>query len=178
MLKRANWALETLAESFALVGGLVVVVLMAMVALDAFGRKTFGALPGALEFSEALMVPVVFLPLMFVQLKREHVFVGVVTAGLPLRAQAFLDGAAALVGVLIFSLLTWLALTKALDAFSVREYRVAIISVPIWPFRWIIPLGTGLLVFQLALTAIHEFARAFGTAEPTPEQSEAPPLHG
>jgi TRAP-type C4-dicarboxylate transport system permease small subunit len=142
---------------------------MFMEAADALGRKTFGALPGALEFSEALMVPAVFLPLMFVQMKREHVFVGVVTMGLPVRYQAFLDGVAALVGVLIFSLLTWLGAVKALDSTSVWEYRVAIISVPIWPFRWIIPLGTALMVFQLILTAIHEFARAFGEEEPVVE---------
>lgn len=172
-MPRANKALEALAEWLALAGGAVVVVLMLMEALDALGRKTFGALPGALEFSEALMVPAVFLPLMFVQMKREHVFVGVVTLGLPLRTQAFLDGAAAVVGVLIFSLLTWLAVVKALDATAVWEYRVAIISVPIWPFRWMIPLGTGLMVLQLVLTASHEFSRAFGAAEPLPEGTDA-----
>jgi len=170
-LKRANQALESLAEWLALAGGFVVFILMVMVAVDALGRKTLGALPGALEFSEALMVPAVFLPLMFVQMMREHVFVGVVTAGLPIRTQAFLDGLAAVVGILIFSLLTWLALMKALDAFAVREYRVAIIAVPIWPFRWMIPLGTGLMVLQLVLMATHEFSRAFGTADPLLEES-------
>ncbi|HEX2215746.1 MAG TPA: TRAP transporter small permease [Xanthobacteraceae bacterium] len=175
-MRRANRTLELLAEWFALVGGLVVVVLMAMIALDALGRKTFGALPGAHEFSEALMVPAVFLPLMFVQLKREHVFVSVVTAAMPVRAQAFLDGIAAIVGALIFIFLTWLAVVKALDAFAVREYRVAIIAVPIWPFRWIIPLGTGLLVFQLVLTAMEELSRAFGRAEPAPEVEPVPHL--
>jgi TRAP-type mannitol/chloroaromatic compound transport system permease small subunit len=174
-VRRANRAIETLAEWLALIGGFVVIILMFMESLDALGRKTFGALPGALEFSEALMVPAVFLPLMFVQMKREHVFVGVVTLGLPLRTQAFLDGAAAVVGVLIFALLTWLGIDKALDATAVWEYRIAVISVPIWPFRWMIPLGTGLLVFQLVLTAIHEFGRAFGEEEPLPEVEALPP---
>lgn len=174
-MRRAKQALEAFAEWLALAGGFVVFILMVMFTLDAIGRKTIGALPGALEFSEALMVPAVFLPLMFVQLKREHVFVGVVTMGLPVRTQAFLDGLAAVVGVLIFSLLTWLALVKALDAFAVREYRVAIIAVPIWPFRWMIPLGTGLMILQLVLTAIHEFSRAFGAAEPLPEGAVALP---
>jgi TRAP-type C4-dicarboxylate transport system permease small subunit len=161
--------LERLAEWLAVVGGFVVVILMVMESVDALGRKTFGALPGALEFSEALMIPAVFLPLMFVQMKREHVYVGVVTLKLPVRTQAFLDGAAAVVGVVIFALLTWLGIDKAVDSTSVGEYRVALISVPIWPFRWMIPLGTGLLVFQLVLTAVHEFKRAFGEAEPVQE---------
>lgn len=172
-MKRTGKALEALAEWLALGGGFVVFVLMFMISVDATGRKTFGALPGALEFSEAFMVPAVFLPLMYVQLKREHVFVSVVTMRLPLRTQALMDAVAAIVGILIFTLLTWLALAKAIDSFIVGEYRVAIISVPIWPFRWFIPLGTGLLVLQLALTAIHEFSRAFGTADPEPEQTDS-----
>ncbi len=151
----------------ALIGGFVVFLLMFMVAIDAIGRKLWTALPGALEFSEALMVPAVFLPLMFIQMKREHVFVSAATTQLPIRKQALLDGIAALVGVVVFGLLTWLALDKAYQAWVVGEYRVALISVPIWPFRWLIPLGTGLMVFQLLLTAIEEFQRAFGDEEPS-----------
>jgi TRAP-type mannitol/chloroaromatic compound transport system permease small subunit len=172
-VRRASQALEALAEWLALMGGFVIFILMLMVGLDALGRKSFGALPGALEFSEALMVPAVFLPLMFVQMKREHVFVGIATLGLPVRHQAFLDGVAAVVGVFIFVLLTWLGSLKAIDATKVWEYRVAIISVPIWPFRWMIPLGTGLMVLQLILTASHEFARAFGSQDPEVEHADA-----
>jgi TRAP-type C4-dicarboxylate transport system permease small subunit len=174
-VKRVDHALERFAEWLALIGGLVVVALMFMVAIDALGRKTFGALPGALEFSEALMVPAVFLPIMFVQLRREHVMVNVATAHLPLRIQAFLDGLMAILGMGIFVLLTWLSMVKALDAFAIREYRVAIIDVPIWPFRWFIPLATALMVLQLFLTALHEFGRAFGKA--APQFEEAPPTH-
>lgn len=169
---RSKAPLESLAEGLAILGGLVVVVLMLMETIDALGRKTFGALPGALEFSEALMVPAVFLPLMFVQMKREHVYVGVVTLGLPIRVQCFLDAVAALIGLLIFGFLTWLAFNKALDSTLIGEYRVATISVPIWPFRWVIVLGTGLMVLQLVLTAIEEFGRAFGEKEPEMGEAE------
>ena len=163
ILGRWQSTVESLAEWMALAGGFTVFLLMLMVAVDAVGRKTpFGALPGALEFSETFMIPAVFLPLMFVQMKREHVFVGVVTGWMSSRQQALLDALAALVGILLFGLLTWLALGKAIDSFWSGEYRVALISVPIWPFRWMIPLGTGLMVLQLALTAIEEFARAAG----------------
>lgn len=165
-----NRKLDAFAEWMALIGGFVVFVLMLMVAIDAIGRKVWTALPGALEFSEALMVPAVFLPLMFVQMKREHVFVGVVTDWVSPRRRALLDGIAAVVGIILFGFLTWLALDKAIQAFIVGEYRIAVISVPIWPFRWLIPLGTGLMVFQLILTAIEEFSRAFGAAEPRPRE--------
>ncbi len=173
-MKQNNRALDALAEWMALIGGFVVFLLMLMVAIDAIGRKVASALPGALEFSEALMIPAVFLPLMFVQMKREHVYVGVVTMGLSVRTQSFIDAIAALIGVVLFGFLTWLAVEKAIQSTAVWEYRIAVMAVPIWPFRWIIPLGTGLLVLQLVLTAREEFSRAFGAEEPLPRE-EAPP---
>jgi TRAP-type C4-dicarboxylate transport system permease small subunit len=163
---------ESLAEWLAILGGMTVFILMTMVTIDAIGRKTFGSLPGALEFSEAIMVPIVFLPLMFVQTKREHVFVSVVTAGLPIRWQCFLDALAALTGAVIFGFLTWLALIKAIDSTAIGEYRVAVITVPIWPFRWFIPFGTGLMVLQLLSTAREELRRAFGAREPVTAEAE------
>lgn len=163
---------DSLAEWLAILGGFVVFILMGLEVADAIGRKTFGAVPGAFEFSEALMIPAVFLPLMFVQSKREHVFVGVVTLGLSNRMQCFLDGVAALIGMLIFGFLTWLAFNKAMDATAINEYRVAIISVPIWPFRWVIVVGVGLMVLQLMMTAIEEFGRAFGDEEPQMQEAE------
>ncbi len=172
-MREHNKALDALAEWMALAGGFVVFLLMLMVAIDALGRKVASALPGALEFSEALMIPAVFLPLMFVQMKREHVFVGVVTMGLSVRTQSLIDGIAAVIGIVLFGFLTWLAVEKAIQSTVVWEYRIAVMAVPIWPFRWIIPLGTGLLVLQLVLTAKQEFGRAFGVEEPLPR--DAPP---
>lgn len=173
MAEKKRTVVDGLAEWLAVLGGFVVFLLMVLVVADAIGRKTpWGAVPGAFEFSEALMIPAVFLPLMFVQSKREHVFVGVATIGLPNRVQCFLDAMAAIIGMLIFGFLTWLAFVKALDSTMINEYRVAIISVPIWPFRWVIVLGTGLMVLQLLMTAIEEFGRSFGAEEPSMAEAE------
>ncbi|HXH13691.1 MAG TPA: TRAP transporter small permease [Alphaproteobacteria bacterium] len=159
LLTLAKRVIERLATVMALAGGFVV-GLMVLITADALGRKLVKPVPGALEFSEAAMVAAVFLPLMYVQMRREHVFVSVVTQGLPVRVQALLDAVAALVGVALFGLMTWLACDKAWEAWTIGEYRVAVIPVPIWPFRWLIPLGTGLLCLQLVLTTLQELRRA------------------
>lgn len=171
MTSARRWT-DRLAEWLAVAGGFIVFLLMLLEVADAIGRKTWGGVPGAFEFSEALMIPAVFLPLMFVQTKREHVFVSVATLSLSNRAQCFLDAVAALIGLALFGFLTWLALDKAIDATRINEYRVSIISVPIWPFRWVIVLGLGLMVLQLFITAMDEFKRAFGEEEPVMQDAE------
>jgi TRAP-type C4-dicarboxylate transport system permease small subunit len=174
-VEAANRILAHLATWMAFAGGFVVVILMLLMTADAVGRKVAAAVPGALEFSEALMVPAVFLPLMYVQMHREHVFVSVATDWLPPRVRSFLDGVAALVGLIVFAFLTWLAFAKAWDAWILKEYRVAVIPVPIWPFRWVIVLGTGLLCLQLLLTAIEELTETFrptGRRAPVSDEAE------
>jgi TRAP-type C4-dicarboxylate transport system permease small subunit len=170
--ERANRALEQLSVGMALAGGLVVVVLMLLMTADAIGRKSFGSVPGALEFSEALMVGAVFLPQMYVQRHRGHVFVSVATDWLPRRARYLLDVLAASLGLGVFALLTWLAIQKAWDAWLLKEYRVAVIAVPIWPFRWLIPIGTGLLCLQLMLTAIEDLREVAQPAGREPASAE------
>lgn len=145
----------------ALAGGFAVVAVMILMVADALGRKLGWPVPGAVEFSEAAMVPAVFLPLMYVQMRRDNVFVSVVTRRLSPQIQALLDALGALVGIAIFGLLTWLAVGKAWEAWVAQEYRVAVIAVPVWPFRWLIALGTGLLCLQLASTTLEELRNAF-----------------
>ena len=153
---RVDGALARLAEWMALAGGFIVVFLMVLITIDALGRKFLQSVPGALEINEGLMVGCVFLPLMYVQMRREHGFVTVATQWLPRRVQAAIDALMALLGLGLFALLTWLTLEKAIEAFLIKEFRAGMFLVPIWPFRWLIPLGTGLMSLQLAVTVAQE----------------------
>lgn len=155
-IERAHRWREPLARTMGLVGGLVVVALMVLITLDALGRKFLQSVPGALEFSEAAMVGIVFLPLMYVQMRREHVFVTIATQRFPLRVQALLDALIALLAMVMFCWFTMLTARKAYQAYLIREFRAGMILFPIWPFRWLIPIGTGFMALELLLTALEE----------------------
>lgn len=162
---RLERALERLAEWLALAGGFIVVFLMILITVDALGRKFLQSVPGALEASEALMVGAIFLPLMYVQLRREHVYVTIATQRLPLAVQAAIDAIVALVGFGLFVLITWLTVKKAYDSFLIREFRAGMILFPVWPFRWLIPIGTGFMGLQLAVTFVQEVRNVLHPSE-------------
>lgn len=143
----------------AMISGATLLILMVMITVDAVGRKLGYPLPGSLELSEAMMVIIVYLALFAVQYHRENVFVSIVTHQLSERKQALLDMFAALIGVALFALLAWMGWLRAMDAYRMGEYRVAAIIVPIWPFRFAIPLGLSLLCVQLMVTAIQDWRR-------------------
>lgn len=159
--------LDRISETFAFLGGMVIVIMMIMITIDAIGRKFGLPVPGGLEFSEAMMVAIVYLSLMAVQRHRENVFVSIATNRLSRRATALLDVVTAILALALFAIFTWIALEKALDAYSIREYRVAAITVPIWPFRFIIPFGLALLCIEMVATVARAW-RSFrsGGGEP------------
>lgn len=149
--------LDRISEASSFVSGLVIVVMMAMITIDAIGRKFGLPVPGGLEFSEAMMVAIVYLSLMAVQRHRENVFVSIATHRLSPRAIALLDTVTAVLILVLLLIFTWIAYERALDAFSIREYRVAAITVPIWPFRFVIPLGLALMCIEMVATVVQNW---------------------
>ena len=162
MRSRIERILDVLAATSAFVSGAVIVFMMFLVTVDAIGRKFGSPVPGGLEFSEAMMVIVVYLALMAVQRNRENVFVSIATHRLSGRSQARLDALGSAMGFAVFAIFMWVALEKALDAFQSKEFRIAAIAVPVWPFRWFIPVGLALLCVQL----LADFVRDWTASRP------------
>jgi TRAP-type C4-dicarboxylate transport system permease small subunit len=168
--------LDRISETSAFLSGMVIVVMMVMITIDAVGRKFGFPVPGGLEFSEAMMVAIVYLSLMAVQHHRENVFVSIGTHKLSRRANALLDTTTSLLALALFAVFTWIAMQKALDAYSMREYRVAAIKVPIWPFRFVIPFGLALLCVQMVVTVVQDWRSFRGGGDG--EREPAAPVGG
>ncbi len=169
MPPRLDRLMERVSTATVVLSGLVIVLMMVMITVDAIGRKLGYPVPGGLELSEAFMVACVYLALMSVQRHRENVFVSIASSGLSPRTQALLDAVTAVLALALFLVFTWVAVGKAWDAFLQREFRIATIMVPIWPFRWLIPVGLALLCAQLVATAVEEWRRAQAPSGPRPE---------
>jgi TRAP-type C4-dicarboxylate transport system permease small subunit len=150
-------ALERISEAAAFLGGMVIVIMMVMITVEAVGRKFGMPVPGGLELSEAMMVAIVYLSLMAVQRHRENVSVSIATQRLSRRTTALLDTLGAVMALALMAIFAWIGFGKAMDAYSIREYRVAAINVPIWPFRFFVPLGLALLCIQLIATAMQDW---------------------
>lgn len=157
--------LDRIAETSAFLSGMVIVIMMTMITIDAVGRKFGVPVPGGLEFSEAMMAAIVYLSLMAVQRHRENVFVSIATRKLSRRATALLDTVTSVLALALFAIFAWIAFEKALDAYSIREYRVAAIAVTIWPFRFVIPFGLALLCVQMVATVIQDWRAFMGAVE-------------
>ncbi|MFP1633183.1 TRAP transporter small permease [Zhengella sp. ZM62] len=166
----ASWVLMT-------IGGLAIIVLMLHITADVAGKYFFNQpIIGTLEIvSRYYMVACVFLPLAFVQIRRQHLTVEMFTMGLSKRRLAGLDGVVSIAGLAYVGLLTWLVLDQAAAATRDREIlSLSFFDLPAWPSRWILPLSFGLFAFVLAIQAWIDLRYALtGRGHPTIERKTA-----
>jgi TRAP-type C4-dicarboxylate transport system permease small subunit len=138
----ATWssALERLASGFALVGGAILVLLVAMSIMSIVGRKLFNApIQGDIELMEMGMAigAATFLP--YCEIHDRHIKVDAITHWLPERVRAVLDSLAhaalgAMAGVLV-----WRTTLRCLSVYATGDVS-ALLSVPIWvPMALLLP---------------------------------------
>jgi TRAP-type C4-dicarboxylate transport system permease small subunit len=146
--------IEKLGNILAAIAACALTLVMLVMAVDAIGRKLKGPLPGGYETSMALMVLVMLLPLAFGERRKANISVDLVARLFAPKVRTFLEAIGAILGVAIFVLITWLSLGAAWYSTQVGEYWPGIVSYPVWPFRWVVPVGTCVAAFQFLFTAI------------------------
>lgn len=144
--------------------GIAMVLMMVQICADAALRTMFNSsAPGTLEIvSFYYMVSVVFLPLAYIQLQRGHVIIELFTSGLSDRTNAAIDGIVYVLATAAMGYFTYAAFEKALKMTELGEFVLGVILVYTWPARWFVVAGTGLMSVVYALSAVEEFATAFG----------------
>jgi TRAP-type C4-dicarboxylate transport system permease small subunit len=142
----------------------LLVPMMFLVTGDVIGRYVFNSpIPAVFEInSHFLMVMVVFFPLAYVHHKREHVFVTLFTDRLPAGGKAFLEGLSAILGLLLYGLIGWYGLQKAILSTRLFEYIPGIVDVPVWLSKWIIPIGCLAFCLELLRDFLRQFKTVFG----------------
>lgn len=163
---------ETLSRAGAVVAGVGLVVMMLLDTGNAIGRKMGRPVPDALEMSESIMFAFVFLGIAYVAMRRGHVNVEMFTRSLSPRAQAAIDTFAALMALAVFGMLTWSSWELALEYFARHEVRLGIFAWPVWPFRFILSIGLGLIALQLIANTVISINKARGVRQVTEQVSE------
>lgn len=135
-------------------GSLAAALMMVHVSLDVLGKALLRApIPGTLEIvSTYYMVGCIFLPMGWVQWRRQHIAVELMQGALPRRLeramQAFADAC-----MLVFAGLLCIAtFGEALEQTAARETSEAVaLRIEVWPSRWFPVVGSALVACALLL---------------------------
>lgn len=130
-----------------------VIFLMALwVTADVFGRYFFNhPIPGTTELVKTGICAIVFLGVAYTMQKGRHVRTTVFIQRLSPAFRNYFDIMNCLIGITIFTLLCIFAWKAAWVSWLVREFDGEQLQVPVYPSRFAIVIGSGLLVIQSTL---------------------------
>ena len=140
--------IDVLSAGLMAVAGIALLAMMVHVTADVVGKFVFRApVPVTLEMvSNYYMVAVVFLPLAAVERMGGNIHVDLIHGRLPRPARRVLDIAA----YALFAGLFWLIVTASWDVamgkLAVGEFIMGSYSIAIWPSRFLVPIGGGLVL--------------------------------
>lgn len=148
-------ALFGVSNAFATIGAAVVLLMMLHIVVDVTLRFFHIPLQATIEIVQAwYMVPVAFLPLAFVEKIDGHISVELVSQHLSQRWQQVLIAAASLLSAVYFAAFAWGTGIDAWSKYKIGEVALGDVEVIVWPTRFLLPLGCGLIALFLVYKAI------------------------
>jgi len=151
MVKFLDW----LDKLLVVVAVAALVIIMLLTTVSVFGRYFFAApIPDDLVMSEMLIVFVAFLPLGYVQARREHVFVTIFTDWMPNSPKVVMETIGVVIGFIIFTTVAVAVFTDFHEAWKVGAYTEGPLELPEWPSRFIVFFGLAIFAIRLFIDAI------------------------
>ncbi|MFQ5825838.1 MAG: TRAP transporter small permease [Dehalococcoidia bacterium] len=146
------------------VGTGVLFALMLLTFADVVLRHRFTLnqpIPGVFELTELAMVVIVFFGLAYTASQKGHIAVDLVVAKLPQRWQGAVDSLTGLLSLGVFALIIWQSTIFAYEA--VLHHEVTdILDIPVFYFKFLVPLGALVLSFQLVISLLESLRKAAG----------------
>ena len=156
MLRRISGALSRLEAAMTYVGAALLFVIMVLVVADVFMRYVAGH-PFSFTYDLVglyLMTGLFYLVLAHAQSARAHVAVDILLDRFPAPARRICEIVSCLAGGSVFALITAAGYERALDNFVSDDVLAGAIPWPTWASAALVPVGAGVLVARLALTAV------------------------
>lgn len=150
------------------VGLLAGFLMMVHVGADVTGRTAFNhPLPGTTEIvSGWYMVAICYLPWAWVTRHDNHIVAGVFEHIGSRRFGYWLEVVVKVLLLAYVSLFAWQTAVRAAEQTRVGEvWEAAGGFVPIWPSRWVLPIGAAVMGLYLVLRILRDIARGYRPEE-------------
>jgi TRAP-type C4-dicarboxylate transport system permease small subunit len=156
LLDRTLKALATLEKIASTIAAIFMFGIMIIVFCDVIMRYAFNQ-PFSWAYdliSIYLMAGIFFLVLSEAYASNAHVSVDILQQKFSPPVKRLSEIVTCIVGIIVFSLIAWLGLLRAVDAFKAGDVMAGAIPWPMWPSIALVPFGAGIISIRLALHLI------------------------
>ncbi len=157
--RRLGWLMGWVVDSSAFGAASIVVILMALVVADIFGRKVLNKpIPMSYEVAAFMLVFIVFMGLAYSQRQRAHIRVEFLTLRMSERGRAIMDLVAFTLGIAIYGAIFYQTFKWSYHSFEIGEHVAGLINIPKWPSQFAVAFGALLLSLQFLSDWVNRFA--------------------
>jgi len=140
-------------------------VLFLLTATDVILRYLFNCpMSGVYELTGYLLLAIICLSIAYLQGKRGHIALEFLVSRLPPKPRLALDIFALHIGLMLFAALAYRSWLAAWTSWMMKEFSPGIAAFPMYPFRFLVPLGAGLMCLRLVMDIVHQLACLMGLA--------------
>ena len=137
------------------IGAVCAFLLIIYLTIDVAGRYLANRpIPATFELARIMMVLMVFPSFAYVQERKKHMRLDLVTNRLGTRGRALIDLFAYGIGLFVFALITWQIWRWAWESWLSREYMDGTLRIPFYPVKFIAALGSFFLTVQFVIDII------------------------
>lgn len=134
--------------------------MMLLATVDIITTKFFNTpIPSTAEFIEDFNIPLVYLGMAFVQLKRGHISGPVFENKFSAAVNKGIKIAGCVIGVLVCGVISWRTVPIVQDMLAKGTVKLGIVSFPLWPFSMITLISFLLLGIAYVLSIVRLVAK-------------------
>lgn len=151
--------LDRSTDALTLLSGGILILMMLHITADVLMRYFFSApLLNTVEIvSTYYIVAIVFFPLALVERMNAHIVVELLTQHLSRRVQELLIAFVALASAVYFAAFTFRTWSDAFGKYEAGEVMLGTSAITVWPTRFYLPIGCGLITLYLVYKAVRLF---------------------
>lgn len=144
-------------------GAVVILIMGAMITASVLGRAFFNTgVPDMIIIAGIMMIPVIALPLAWVQSQDGHIAVTVTTDWMPARVISALKTLGNVLGFMFFGAIAWFLVQKVPRDIATAAYYDGELDLPVWPMKIVFAVGVGLFLVRLIIDFTGNLRHACG----------------
>ena len=153
--------IKVVAKGLTEISSLWLFAIMILVGSDVFMRYVFNApIPGTLEISEQTVVIITFLCFAYTGIEGRHVRTTAIVGRFPYLLRRIFYVLSIFLMAILLTLLVWQTSIEAWRSLSIREIRMGLIGVPLYPTKIAIPISLSVAWLYYSLTFLGSFKRS------------------
>ena len=139
---------------------MLLAALMFLTAADVIMRYLLNSpITGAYELTGFLLLGTICIGFAYVHGKGANIALTMLVERLPQRFQLVCEGVGIFVGLVVFGAIAYTGWFTAWESYTIREFSTGLVEFPVYPVRFVLTVGAGLMCLRLIIDIIFKIAR-------------------